>query len=390
MSKFTVYEVDSSFKELTQNRKETGGYLTKFWINHPKLGRSLVKLDEETAPGWSERVVYELAKALSLPTAQYELGIYDNQRNAIVSPDFKDPKLTYINGDTLIRNSVEQYQYNITNSFQALELNEVGLPKDYQPPEGIKDGADLFVGYLILDTLISNNDRHGGNWEIAIDNRGTKTLAPVYDNGASFGVDFGSLVYDNKTPQEYSETIVSMFGLNLTEAFHQATAIKPKAAAIWLSQLEKIDQFELQNLFNQIPQNLISIKAKKFALNLTEQNQRKLLGRDRPIFPAPEELRRKYLAYKAEIALESRSNLGYFGTILQQEKEDIAIVREIISEFDSDQELAADKVNAVLSQSDRILKLKDLNQLSEIEIYEQTVIQKATASPNTRTKEQEL
>ena len=31
-----------------------------------KLLLMMVKLDEETAPGWSERVVYELAKALSL------------------------------------------------------------------------------------------------------------------------------------------------------------------------------------------------------------------------------------------------------------------------------------------------------------------------------------
>lgn len=47
-------------------------------------------------------------------------------------------------------------------------------------------------------------------------------------------------------------------------------------------------------------------------------------------------------------------------------------------------------MNAVLSQSDRILKLKDLNQLSEIEQYQQTVMQKATVSPKTKTKEQEL
>lgn len=132
MSKFEIYYVDDKQKQTVTNRKESGGYLTKFWVDHPQLGRSLVKLDEDTAPGWSEKIVYELTKLLKLPAARYELGRYQNQRNISLSPDFKDPSLTYINGDTLIRSSVDDYRYNVTNSFKALELNQVKLPKNYQ------------------------------------------------------------------------------------------------------------------------------------------------------------------------------------------------------------------------------------------------------------------
>ena len=279
IEKYTQFSVFKNQRNLDEEEIEPGGYLTKFWVDYPQLGRSLVKLDEETAPGWSEKVVYELAKLLNLPTARYELGIYDDQRNITLSPDFKDPKLTYINGDTLIRSSFEQYQYNVENSLQALETNQVKLPAGYQPPTGIEDGSDLFVGYLMLDTLVANNDRHGGNWEIGIDNRGDKTRAPIYDNGASFGVDFGSLVYDNKTPKEYTDTIVSMFGVPLDEAFKQATAIRPNAARVWRSQLAKVDCLEIQNLFNRVPQQLISTKAKTFAFKLIDLNQQKLLGK---------------------------------------------------------------------------------------------------------------
>ena len=36
---------------------ENNGYLTKFWIEHPTLGNSLVKLDEEgAAQAWTEKV----------------------------------------------------------------------------------------------------------------------------------------------------------------------------------------------------------------------------------------------------------------------------------------------------------------------------------------------
>ena len=35
MTDFPIYRVDSRSRNLTQNRKEPGGYLTKFWVDHP-------------------------------------------------------------------------------------------------------------------------------------------------------------------------------------------------------------------------------------------------------------------------------------------------------------------------------------------------------------------
>lgn len=389
MKKFEILEANSQSRISTRSRIEPGGYLTKFWVDHPQLGRSLVKLDEETAPGWSEKVVFELARLLNLPTARYELGVYDNQRNITLSQDFKDPKLTYINGDTLIRSSFEQYQYNVENSLQALETNQVKLPAGYQPPTGIEDGSDLFVGYLMLDTLVANNDRHGGNWEIGIDNRGDKTLAPIYDNGASFGVDFGSLVYDNKTPKEYTDTIVSMFGVPLDEAFKQATAIRPNAARVWRSQLAKVDCLEIQNLFNRVPQQLISTKAKTFAFKLIDLNQQKLLGKNTSVLPTESQLRQKYLKYKTNLTTAKQSSPGYFGKLLQQEQEDIAIVRQIIAEYDGDNTLAADKIEAILSQSDRVLMTIGSNNPAQILQYKSSIKQQARIPKQNPSKSQD-
>lgn len=375
--KYTQFNVSKSQRSLDEEEIEPGGYLTKFWVDHPQLGRSLVKLDEETAPGWSEKVVYEIAKLLNLPTARYELGVYNGQQNISLSQNFKDSKLTYINGDTLIRSSLDEYKYNADNSLQALEINEVKLPSDYQPPAGIQNGADLFVGYLMLDTLVTNNDRHGGNWEIGIDNRGEKTLAPVYDNGASFGVDFGSLVYDNKTPTEYTDNIVSMFGVRLDEAFDRATAIRPEAAKVWRSQLEKIDCFTIEGLFNRIPQKLISTKAKTFALELVDSNQQKSLGRNTSVLPTDDRLRQQYLLYKDNFTNVKQTSRSYFDKLLQQEQADVAIVRQIITEYDGDRNLAADKVEAILGQSDRVLMAVDSNNLKQIAQYKLSVVQQA-------------
>ena len=171
-----------------------------------------------------------------------------------------------------------------------------------------------------------------------------------------------------------------MFGVTTQEAFEQAASIKPEAAAFWQTQLEKINLLQFQSLFNQIPQSLISTKAKTFALELIDQNQRLLLNRDNSLMPTSKQLRSSYLEYKTNANVSPQSNLGYFGKLLQQEKQDVAIVREIIAEYDGDSNLALTKIDAILSQSDRVLSINISNNSAQIEQYRLSVKQQAQAN----------
>src|SRR6266496_4341526 len=53
-------------------------------------------------------------------------------------------------------------------------------------PSDIRAALDVFTGYILLDALIANQDRHHGHWG-AIRLQGEKTLrlAPSFDHGAS-------------------------------------------------------------------------------------------------------------------------------------------------------------------------------------------------------------
>lgn len=191
---YPVFTVDPSMKtEELIIPVEGTGYLRKFWIEHPQLGQSLIKLEEDTAPAWSEKISYEIGTSLNLPAASYELGElagwsnYADQTKVIVSPNFKRVDTRYIQGAELLAFQTNpDNSYTVAGVLETLSQNDVQLPYGYQAPDGINNGADLFVGYLLLDSLVANNDRHSGNWEIGNDSRGVKTLAPVYDNGASF------------------------------------------------------------------------------------------------------------------------------------------------------------------------------------------------------------
>lgn len=313
---------------------------------------------------------------MGLPATRYELGTYQGQ-NATLSLDYRRAGLNYINGDSLIKTTLNDTKYSVSNSLEALEQNGVSVPPGFEKSESVRDGADVFVGYLMFDDLIANNDRHGGNWEVGIDNRGNKYLAPVYDNGASFGCDFGSFVYDNKTPQQYSTEIVSMFGVSTNETYQEAARIRPQAARYWQERLSRRSPNDFVTLFDRIPANQINDKAKNYALELLDYNQSKILGlessqaknKDRTE-PGASASRRIYLQYKKQIGDRTDSNKGFFSTLARQEKQDIAIAKLILTDS------PIEYVRSIINQSDRALSLR-ANDSNEASNYVENIIVKS-------------
>ena len=302
---YPVFAIDPkmSIEELVIPVEGTG-YLRKFWVEHPQLGQSLIKIEEDTAPAWSEKISYEIAARLELPAAPYEFGEligwsnYADRTKVIVSPNFKSADVRYIQGTELLASQTNpDDSYTVSRILETLAQNDIQLPSGYQAPFGISNGADLMVGYLLLDSLVANNDRHSGNWEIGLDNRGVKTLAPVYDNGASFATTFGSIVYDDYTAERYMKTDLSYFGEFQIETFRQAAQIRPNAGRVWLSQLSKIEQQQLDNIFTQIPSDRIDSKALVFSRELLNYNCTQLLSLESSLTSSPQSLNDLYLRY---------------------------------------------------------------------------------------------
>jgi hypothetical protein len=60
------------------------GSLDKYWITHLELGACLFKADDEMrSTAWTERIAYELARAISLPNVRYELAVDWNGRRLL-------------------------------------------------------------------------------------------------------------------------------------------------------------------------------------------------------------------------------------------------------------------------------------------------------------------
>lgn len=69
-----------------------------------------------------------------------------------------------------------------------LALAGIGAPPGFSGPREL-GGFDVFVGYLVLDALIANRDRHEENWAVLRPQLTgpAEQLAPSYDHASSLG-----------------------------------------------------------------------------------------------------------------------------------------------------------------------------------------------------------
>jgi hypothetical protein len=169
---------------------------------------------------------------------------------------------------------------------------QVGLPMDWGRPSAAIDTAfDVFVGYLLLDAWIANQDRHHENWGL-INFAGHIHLAPSYDHAASMGQnETDEMRKERLTTRDRGRHISSyverarsaIYGrktdtkpLFTIDAFLSAARKRPAAARFWLDRLQRITRHDCQAIFAQIPAGEISATAIEFALTLLELNQKRL------------------------------------------------------------------------------------------------------------------
>lgn len=303
---FPVIEVDENAAESTEQL----GTKEKFWFRHPELGRCLFKVSRQnTGEDWSEKIAAELCNLLGLPHARYELAISGDMYGTI-SPSFMPEGGALIHGNELLLQLVPGYGdaasgYRVPQHTIDLVLNTIGnedvnLPLDWTPLDGIHLGVEVFVGYLLLDAWIGNTDRHHENWALierfAATSGGAPDLhlAPTYDHASSLGrneLDENRqrrMVSRDKnfTVEAYVQKARSALYLNADdrrpvtqlEAFRHAAQRYPAGASVWLDRLASIPMAEVDILFERIPVDRLSPIASEFARRILLINRDKLLA----------------------------------------------------------------------------------------------------------------
>jgi hypothetical protein len=283
------------------------GSKQKFWFCDAQSGHwYLFKYSrEQTGEHWSEKIACEIAGILGLPHARVELGRHRDAWGVVIEDLQKDrDQMSLLHGNELLFELDPEYpvkggyrvsEHTVERVELALERHRVMLPEVSPPqpalPSGVDDAFGLFVGYLLLDAIIGNTDRHHENWAVAVSKSasGSRTLqlAATYDHASSLGRELtddkrrarllgkgirGVEGYADRTRSAFYRTPGDSVPMSPREAFMVAGKVRPRAHAGWLSRCKKAGLEALFQPFDQLHPSSASDAARDFAEALIRYN----------------------------------------------------------------------------------------------------------------------
>lgn len=304
---FSIFPVPPDAAELSEQM----GTKFKFWYEDPRFGRTLFKEGRPgTGENWAEKLACDFALMLGIPHAYYELGEW-NGKSGIISPSFVPKSGRLIHGNEMLGGKVSAADadaddqvrfYHQRNHTAAAVLGllrlstHVHLPWNSTHIDGIETALDVFVGYLLFDTWIANQDRHSENWGL-VKLRDIFYLAPSYDHGSSLARNLTDEDRERRMTtkdkgasiEKYVTTARSALypmaapgakvkSLLTLEAFIVGWKMRPVAGRIWLDRLASIPSHVIRGTIDLVPDEYMTATTKEFTHRLLEANRQRLLA----------------------------------------------------------------------------------------------------------------
>jgi hypothetical protein len=283
------------------------GTKDKFWYEG---GQFLFKqVRPGTGEDWSEKVCAELAEYLGLPHAEYDLAEWHTEGQVlrgVRSRNFCAPGTALILGNELLAEvdpsypavaSVSNYRvpaHTVDRVLSTLRLRELALPIGWTPPPFVETAVDAFIGYLSLDALVGNTDRHHENWGVLRSPNGQLHLAPTFDHASSLGRNLRDneraerlQTHDqNRTVEAFAKRAKSALFRTESDlkpqtalsAFLEAARFSRAAAQGWLDVIRTLRDTDAAIIVKDVPPDRISHTALEFACRLISINRDNLLA----------------------------------------------------------------------------------------------------------------
>ena len=285
------------------------GTKRKFWFTL-EGHRYLFKAEERgTGEDWAEKTVCELAGLLGMPHVHYDLAHeYEGQRPiqpGVVCPTFVPRPLVLVLGNQMLpiveptypreeqrKYGVQQYTVDIVAQI-VTALKMPGEEWTAGIPKGIDSALGVFIGYVMLDAWVANQDRHHQNWGATWLDPNLR-LAPTFDHGASLARNLSDKERKERLTTRDKNRSVAQFAararsgfygsaqdrqtLFAMEVFRRFAAFDGDAARIWLGKLAGITQVAVDSILAEIPPQRMPPVTREFTSELLMINQQRLLG----------------------------------------------------------------------------------------------------------------
>lgn len=276
----------------------------KFWYLDQDDQPWLFKQAREgTGEDWAEKISAELCQLLELPHATYELASWKGNRG-IVTPSFNVRNGRLVFGNELLSYVISGYDtetnhrrqhHKVGRVFAYLGGENVRTPYGWDCPKDLTSAASVFVGYLMLDTLIGNQDRHDENWGI-ITVDGIHYLQPTFDHASSLGRNESDMARIDRMTTRDKNRSMDAYVERARSALYSATSTKPlstldafisgarydmPAAKYWLAKLKGLDDASMYDVIWRVDQARMSDDAKRFAFQMLRLNKQRILEHTR-------------------------------------------------------------------------------------------------------------
>jgi hypothetical protein len=277
------------------------------WVRDPLTGRRALFKPVTTPPtgirqgeDWAEKITSHIAALVGVPAAEIDLA----ERNGVaglLSHDLRpDDACALHTGSELLPEAHDGYQPGRMNipgrpGHSLTKIQQV-LAGYAPPPESAMPDRftafSVFAGYLVLDALVANQDRHDENWGVlrwpAGTSKAVNRLAPSYDHASSLGFN----VRDEEKQRRLTEGSIEQWArrgraeklehsptskasLLTTTAAHALSMLDASQVQWWIERITSLGEGNVQRLVARIPH--MSEAARRFAVELVVINRRRLL-----------------------------------------------------------------------------------------------------------------
>lgn len=283
---FPIIEIE------TKHEIEQLGTKEKYWVYLPEDSqRKLFKIGRpNTGEDWAEVAAYEVAKLIGLPTAKYEFARYKGSLGALsTSVVAMDEEL--IHGNELLAEILDNYPKGEYYQVKEYCLEDVVLIMSVFNQRFPQNNILLnFVGYIVFDCLIANQDRHHENWALILRKKQEFILSPSYDHAAGFGCrEQDARMHERLTTKDknfaieaYCQRAKTPFynknsqKLSTLEACGLLGKLYPAELCFWLTRVVQIEQTKIVEIFNRLPNEFINNIQRTFAQRVLSGNLKRL------------------------------------------------------------------------------------------------------------------
>lgn len=252
-----------------------------------------------TGEHWAEKVAAEVAALLHISHARVELATLEGSPGCISRrfPELARPGAELIHGNDLLAGA--GFGYDRTKQFRQsdhtvehiLAAIAIVLPNPAEQAAAFQQMA----GYLILDAIILNTDRHHENWALIRvmhqDGRISHEMAPTFDHASSLGRNeppdkLATWLSEPGRPEWYAARSQCRGGIYLrSDDAHGANPLRllelvarkwPDYFVPWLPSLENVNEDALCDTVARIPAETMVQAQRDFSRALLRVTYRRV------------------------------------------------------------------------------------------------------------------